>query len=472
MEEHSELHKKLVNESLERNYPNNIKAQNAFRAAEGIEMKEVPKEEKRFVKAIGMFFDKRHLAEQFLKVQPLYYDSARNWWVWCHDETRWNRVDETHILNLINKHSMADTINSKHRNEILEALKQEGRKNRPQDIPKNCIQFKNILYNIQTGDRFLATPNFFVTNPLPFDLHEENFEQTPTIDKIFEEWVGKEHIRTLYEILAYCMIPQYPINRLFCFIGAGMNGKSKFLELLRKFIGEYNCTSTELDLLLGSRFEVTRLHKKLVCQMGETNFNELTNTSILKKLTGGDMIGFEYKRADLFDDINYAKIIISTNNLPETTDKTVGFYRRWMIIDFPNQFTEKKDILKDIPEEEYKSLGLKCCIILKELLEKREFTNEGSVEHRTKRYEDKSNPFDKFFKEFVFDGDGEIPKWEFEKRLNEWCKANRFREISEVTINKKMKDKGIFEGRSWREWYESDSLIKKQVRVWNNIKWK
>lgn len=428
--------------------------------------------EESFKKAINVFFDKRHLAEQFLKVQPLYYDNARNWWVWCDKETRWNRVDETHILNLMNKHSLADTINSKHKNEIIEALKQEGRKNKPKDIKNTWIQFKDILFDVITGERIKATPEYFVTNPLPHELHPDNFEATPNIDKIFNEWVGPEHVQTLYEILSYCMIPNYPINRLFCFIGAGMNGKSKFLELLRKFIGDYNCTSTELDLLLGSRFEVTRLHKKLVCQMGETNFNELTNTSILKKLTGGDMIGFEYKRADLFDDINYAKIIISTNNLPETTDKTIGFYRRWLIVDFPNQFSEQKDILADIPEEEYQSLSLKCCMVLKELLKKRAFHNEGSVEVRMKRYEDRSNPFDKFFKDYISEGEGFIPKWEFEKKLNDWCKTNRFREISEVVINKKMADRRIFEGRKFMEWFENNEAKSKFFRGWEHIKWK
>ena len=427
----------------------------------------------KFEKAIGVFLDKRHLAEMFLKIQPLYFDAARNWWIWCDEELRWLRVDETHILNLISKHSAADTINSKHRAEILEALKQEGRKAKPKDIKKTWIQFKDVIFDIKTGERLKASPEYFVTNPLPHVLHPENYEETPIMDKIFEEWVGKDHVKTLYEIIAYCMLPDYPINRLFCFIGAGMNGKSKFLELLRKFIGDYNCASTELDLLISSRFEVTRLHKKLICQMGETNFNELTNTSILKKLTGGDMIGFEYKRADLFEDMNYAKIIISTNNLPATTDKTIGFYRRWGIVDFPNQFTEQKDILLDIPDEEYQSLGLKCCVLLKELLIDRSFHNEGSIEERQKRYEDRSNPFDKFWKEFIVEsGEEDIPKWEFEKRLNEWCKANRFREISEVTINKKMKDKGIFEGRVRKEWYENELPVSRQVRVWNHIKWK
>jgi hypothetical protein len=130
--------------------------------------------------------------------------------------------------------------------------------------------------------------------------------------------------------------------------------------------------------------------------MGETNFSEMNKTSVLKKLSGGDLIGFEYKNKDPFEEVNYAKIIIATNNLPATNDKTVGFYRRWMIIDFPNQFSEKKDILAEIPEEEYSALAVKCSMILKDLLDSRTFTNEGSIDERMKKYEDHSNPLENF----------------------------------------------------------------------------
>ena len=154
--------------------------------------------------------------------------------------------------------------------------------------------------------------------------------------------------------------------------------------------------------------------------MGETNFNELTKTSILKKLTGQDLIGFEHKNKNPFESRNYAKILISTNNLPETTDKTIGFYRRWLIIDFPNQFSEEEDILSKIPEEEYEALANKCIFIIKDLLDKRKFHEEGDIEARQKIYEEKSNPFDKFFKETIEEeSNGDIPKWEFEKKLKE-----------------------------------------------------
>jgi len=419
-------------------------------------------------KRIGNVFDKKELAGELIEIQPIYYDKSKNWWLWNWPETRWERVDETDILNAVDRQATVNSINSKEKNEILEALKQVSRKNKPLDIEPTWIQFKNTIVDIQTGEEFRASPNYFVTNPIPWDLDLNRFHETPNMDRIFEEWVGTKNVQTLYEILAYCLIPNYPIHRIFCFIGAGMNGKSCFLNLLRKFAGRDNCCSTELDTLLQSRFEVTRLHKKLVCQMGETNFSEMNKTSILKKLSGGDLIGFEYKNKDPFEEINYAKIIIATNNLPTTTDKTIGFYRRWMIIDFPNQFSEKKDILGEIPEEEYNALAVKCCLLLKDLLSKRSFTNEGSIEERMKKYEDHSNPLEKFMKEYTCeDFESFIWKYEFSKKLNEWCKENRFREISDVVIGKKMKELGINQEQKPAEWPNEG----KRYRAWVGIKW-
>ena len=421
-------------------------------------------------KKIGNMFDKKELAEHIIEVQPCLYDTSRSWWLWNWPETKWERVDETDILNAIDKQATVNTINSKEKGEMLEALKQVSRLNTPAPIGKYTIQFKNTLVNIKTGENQRATPLLFVTNPIPWDLDEDGFSETPVMDRIFEEWVGKDNIQTLYEILAYCLIPDYPIHRIFCFIGAGMNGKSCFLNLLRKFVGSSNCCSTELDTLLQSRFEVTRLHKKLVCQMGETNFSEMNKTSVLKKLSGGDLIGFEYKNKDPFEEINYAKILIATNNLPTTTDKTIGFYRRWMIIDFPNQFSEKKDILADIPDEEYRALAVKCSFILKDILDSRTFTNEGSIEERMKKYEDHSDPLEKFMKEYTIEKyDGYIWKGEFEKKLNEWCKSNRFREMTSVAIGKKMAEKGIEQKQKYEDWM--NDYGKKGGRAWVGLAW-
>lgn len=427
-------------------------------------------------KVINTFFDTADLANQMMEVQPYFYDSVRNWWLWDDVDKRWIRKDETDILNMVNRHSTANTIKSKDRVEILEAMKQIGRRNIPEPVKPTWIQFKDVIIDVTEGTKMEATPKYFITNPVPWQLAEGRCEDTPNMDRIFKEWVGEENVLLLYQILAFCLLPDYPVNRLFCFVGPGMNGKSKYLELLSNFIGKNNVTATELDVLLDSRFEISRLHKKLVCMMGETNFAEMSKTSILKKLTGGDLIGFEYKGKDPFDDKNYAKILISTNNLPVTTDKTVGFYRRWLIIDFPNKFTEKKDILNDIPEEEYRCLANKSIKLLRTLLIDRQFHNEGSVEDRMKKFEDRSNPLDKFIKEYcdTEDASGFVSSSQMEKRFNEFCKENRFREFSTHTIAKNLKAMGFDVGKGYIDWYDNKGTLieKRQVRGFYGLKWK
>jgi len=416
-------------------------------------------------------FTLENQSERFTGIQPLFYDKSGMFWLWNSEEKYWELSDEVDILNMIYDSTGKDVISSKSRTEILNSLKQKGRLNMPKPIKPTWIQFKNKIYDVENGESFEASPDYFVTNPIPWEISGD--PRTPNMDKIFKEWVGEEYVQTLYEILAYSLLPDYPINRLFCFIGAGMNGKSCFLNLLKKFIGLKNICATELDVLLTSRFEVTRLHKKLVCIMGETNFNEMSKTSIIKKLTGKDTIGFEYKNKNPFEDINYAKILIATNNLPTTTDKTIGFYRRWLIIDFPNEFSEKKDILTEIPEEEYNNLATNCIILLNKLLSKREFSNEGDIEERMRRYEDRSDPLEKFIKEFTTDKDvnSHIFKFEFAKKLEEWLAENKFRKLAEATIGKKMKQKGYESGQVYADW-TSDSGEKKQIRAWLGLKWR
>lgn len=404
---------------------------------------EIPKtmDEKRFEKAIRVFTDYINLAEQFIKIQPIFFDNAKIWWTWNFQTYCWKMIDETDLLNLVDDSLKIglNTVNSAIKNQIIEALKRISRKNKPKEPKKTWIQFKNKIIDYETGEEFEATPEYFITNPIPWELG--NSEETPTFDKLFREWVGEEYVPTLYEIIAFCLSSDYFLHRIFCFIGSGSNGKSTLINIMLKFLGSKNVTSTELDILLRSNFETAKLHKKLACMMTETNFNWLDKTSMLKKLTGQDLIGFEYKNKDLFDAHNYAKILVATNSLPRTSDKTKGFYRRWLIVEFPNEFTEKKDILKEIPEEEYNSLARKSIRILKELSQRRSFTNEGTIEERTANYEDKSNPLAKFIERYCeTEPDYEVLGIEFQKKYLEYLKEKGLRRQSAKEIHHQLRD--------------------------------
>ena len=99
-----------------------------------------------------------------------------------------------------------------------------------------------------------------------------------------------------------------------------------------------------------------------------------------------------------FTDFNYAKIIIASNSLPSSDDTSEGFYRRWHIIDFPNEFPEGKDITLTIPNIEYRNLARKVMEILPKLLERGCFSNQGTIMERKRKYQMASNPLPYFIK--------------------------------------------------------------------------
>lgn len=381
----------------------------------------------------------------FYEKKPFFYDDEKNlYWFWDSENKKWEMITPIRLVHYLDEklNLNGQTITSKTKANYLESIRRIGIDKKPKELPKTWIQFKNKIVDLETDKEFEATPEYFSLNPIPWSVGDS--EETPIFDKIFKQWVGEEYVQTLYEILSYCLIPDYPIQRLFCLIGGGSNGKSKYLEIVSKFVGDKNVGTTDLDILIDSRFDsADSLYKKLCCTMGETDFTTLKRTSLLKKLTGGDKIRFEFKNISSFTDINYAKIIISTNSLPTTFDKTDGFYRRWLIVLFPNKFSEKIDILSTIPDKEYENLSKKSIRILKQILKKREFTNEGSVEDRKKRYEENSNPLKKFINEIcIINVNKEIPFFKFYDSFLIFLKQRNMRELSKIEVSKLLNQEG------------------------------
>jgi len=407
--------------------------------------------------------------EIFYERQPFFYDKAGIFWFWT--ENKYEIVDSIDVMNMLDGilGFRGQTINSKLKANYLEAFKRLGRKRIPKDAPSKWIQFKDKAYSLNSGNIYDVEPNFFFTNPIPWEIGDT--EDTPVMDRLFKEWVGEKYVKSLYEILAYCCYPEYPIQTLFCLYGNGRNGKSQFIKVLEKFIGAANSCSTELDLIAGnnkSRFEVVKLYKKLVCLMGETNFGMLNSTSLIKKLTGGDKIGFEMKGKDPFDAYNYAKIIIASNSLPTTEDESDGNMRRWMIIDFPNEFNDAgREVYLDIPDQEYRNLARKVFRLLKELLARGLITNQGTIEERRTRYMMASNPLPYFIDKCCKkDEYGWISYNELYVKYTHFLKMSKKRKVSRKEFKSALESEGFWVDRTakkfgddWKSGYYVDGLV-------------
>lgn len=400
-------------------------------------------------RVIRQYRDPTELSQLFWEGQPIYYDKVRKWWLWNLTEYKWVMVDETDIMCAI-EDALADgnhTVQTKIKNEILEALRRIGRRRAPKPMKETWVQFKDKIYDITTGESFEATPEYFAANPIPWKVGDSM--ETPTIDRLLCEWVDKQGYQdetwanTLLEVIAYAMLSTQPLQRIIALTGAGANGKGTYLKLLRKFIGPENIAATELRLLTSRNFESSALYKKLVVLMSEVQEQDMKSTNIIKALSGEDPIRYEFKGKDTFQETSYTTCIIATNALPTTNDRSAGFYRRWLIIDFPNQFEIRTNLIESIPDAEFENLARKCIAKAKDLLETGKFTNEGTMEERNARYEARSNPVGHFIAEhFDEDSDGQTVFKEFYDELQVWLVKNNHRKLTTKATSALLKELG------------------------------
>jgi len=245
-------------------------------------------------------------------------------------------------------------------------------------------------------------------------------------------------------MLAYSAMSRQFLQRLFALVGSGSNGKGVYLSIIKKFLGKDNCCNTEMKLISSNNFESSSLYKKQMCEMGEVDAYDMSNTNMVKQLSGENDIRYCFKGKTPFTDKSSTTCFISTNSMPVTNDRSKGFYRRWLIIDFPHEFPVGKDILSEIPDEEYNNLSLKCIRICKELLKNKTITNEGDVEQRIKRYEDRSNPMMAFISENCNeDISKNTPIQAFVNGLNIYLKNNRLRPKNVKEVKKALLDEGF-----------------------------
>lgn len=407
--------------------------------------KEPTKKEIKFsAKELLALMDRRNKSfVEFIKLNPIFFDEHGLWWAWDIEKNLWRIVDDTDILNIFEDYSefrIQDI--AKLKGFLLSVFKQKCRRNKPLDLPEYCVQFKNKIYDLKNKKEIPATPKYFLTSPIPYELSDK--ADTPTIDKLFVEWVGEEWKETLYEVLAYACLKEQFLQTIIALTGAGSNGKGTYQNLLIKFLGKENCVSSSIKSLITRSFETSALYKKLLCVVGEVDSADLTNTNLLKQLTGEDLIRYEFKGKTPFSELSPTTFIIATNSLPITPDKSDGFYRRILTIDFPNQFKLKRDLLAQIPEEEYQNLTRKVVDVLLRLLKNNEFTNGGDIEERRKRYEERSNPLMMFISENYDEiGNGFVKLREFSNNFNEFLKNKKLRVQTVTRIGKLLRDEGF-----------------------------
>lgn len=293
------------------------------------------------------------------------------------------------------------------------------------DSDLSIINMENGLYNWQTGKFLPHTPDYYSVIQIPVRFDPD--ARCPNIDKMINIVADEKDRMKCYEMFAYCLYRSYPIQKMFVLFGPGGTGKSYFLDVVQRMLGDVNCSNVSMQDLAKDRFASSDLYKKLANICGDLDNTAMYQVATLKQLTSNkDRIRAQRKGEKAFNFVNFAKPIFSANHLPSSKDDTSGFYRRYEIIPFMHVFGADEidqDFLDSLTSDaEISGLFNKVVSILCDLLVRNAFTNQLNIEDAKSMYKDRSAPEESFFDQFVVEVPGEtIAKNMLAMYFNEYC---------------------------------------------------
>jgi putative DNA primase/helicase len=194
--------------------------------------------------------------------------------------------------------------------------------------------------------------------------------------------------------------------------------------------------------------------------------NALKITGRFKILCGGERLKAERKFQKPFYFYNTAKLIFSTNTMPKTSDVTDAFFRRWIIINFPNQFTKPDKHLIDkltTPEELSGLLNI-ALTNLKKLQQTGTFSTNMTTDEVRQYYQKLSDPLFAFLEDCCQQGHNQqVSKSDLYSGYVLYCENNKLTKTNQSQFTKELK-KHVSILREERP--QIDGV---RVRVWKGI---
>jgi P4 family phage/plasmid primase-like protien len=352
-----------------------------------------------------------------------------------------------------------------------------------EDKNKEEIPVKNGILNIITKKLIPFDKEKIFFNKLPVNYNPN--AQCPQIEQFLKDVLAdEEDIKVFYEIGGFCLLKEYKFEKAFMLVGGGRNGKDKSLELIKRTIGIENCCSVPLSALEPDSFIISEFFGKMANIAGDIGSQDLKDTSEFKSLTGRSLKTASRKFLKPITFVNYAKFIFACNDLPMVYDTKLGFWDRWVLLEYPYTFVTREELEKAKEKtslklrdegiierissfEELSGLLNKFIEALHRLLENKTFSSTKGSEEIKELWIRKSNSFMAFCLDCIEDDyEGYITKKELRRKYKEYCGLHKVTGKNDFVIKRTLEEMyGTIEERK-------DVFGGITERVWLGLKWK
>ncbi len=237
-------------------------------------------------------------------------------------------------------------LKSPHYKEVEMQLRTMIKMKRPLE-DRNLIPVNNGIFNLKDKTFRPHAPQFIITSKIKTSYNPE--AEKPILGGWFDfdEWldgiaVGDEDVVTLlWQIMNEAINPNYTRGKIVLLLGDGNNGKGTYQDLLKNLIGQENVAALRPDQFEGHKPEML-LGK--VCNIGDDISNKyLDEVSDLMSIATGDTVMINPKHEKPVELTTKPLCLFSANALPNSRNKSQGWYRRLCIVPFNADFNGQKE---------------------------------------------------------------------------------------------------------------------------------
>lgn len=220
------------------------------------------------------------------------------------------------------------------------------------DANKYLIGFDNGVYDLENHKFRDGEPLDHVSISVGYD-YEVNPSHIGNVMKIISQIIPNPNIRTyMLKVMSVCLTGQI-VQNVFLYNGAGSNGKSLLLNLLRLTLGPY-CCKIPVSLITQKRSaadcatpQLARAQRARCIVFSEPNKNDKLNAGIIKELTGGEKLTVRGLYKEPIEFMPMFKVFILCNFLPTVNEEDYAIWRRLRNIQFTSTFVVEPDVKKN-----------------------------------------------------------------------------------------------------------------------------
>jgi putative DNA primase/helicase len=271
-------------------------------------------------------------------------------------EDAWNILDKEEA-----KKAAKFAINSENRTRVMAMLELARAQPPIADTGENWdshpmfLGVRNGVVDLRTGELRDGRRDDRVTMQadVPFELEASCPRWLRFLTEVFNG--DNDLIEYIWRAVGYSFTGDISEQCLFLLHGFGANGKSTFLNAIRRAVGDYGYnmpfTTLEVDRRCSVPNDLAALVDRRLVTSSETNEVIKLNEGRVKALTGGDPVTARFLHKEFFTFRPAAKFWLGVNHKPRVTDDSHGFWRRVRLVPFTQQFPGDKRLEPQLEAE-------------------------------------------------------------------------------------------------------------------------